>query len=203
MFRNYFVTAFRYLWKQKGFSVINLIGLTVGLSVCYFALSFVSFELSHDWYHEKSDRIYRLVTNVKTPNGIDYLSTTAPMGPAVQAAFPEVQAATRIFLDHLIIQKDQEQYADEKIAYADSSLFSVFTFPLISGNPDNILKAPYSIVLSETSAKKYFGSKNPVGGILLVNGKERAQVTGVMKDIPQNSHFRVDMLVSMSTLGEE
>ena len=203
MFRNYFVTAFRYLWKQKGFSVINLIGLTVGLSVCYFALSFVSFELSHDRYHEKSDRIYRLVTDVKTPNGIDYLSTTAPMGPAVQAAFPEVQAATRIFLDHLIIQKDQEQYADEKIAYADSSLFSVFTFPLISGNPDNILKAPYSIVLSETSAKKYFGSKNPVGGILLVNGKERAQVTGVMKDIPQNSHFRVDMLVSMSTLGEE
>ena len=203
MIRNYFVTAFRYLWKQKGFSVINLIGLTVGLSVCYFALSFVSFELSHDRFHEKSDRIYRLVTDVKTPNGIDYLSTTAPMASAIQAAFPEVQGATRIFLDHLIIQKGQDQYADEKIAYADSSLFSVFTFPLISGNPNNILKAPYSIVLSETSARKYFGNKNPVGGILLVNGKERAQVTGVMKDIPHNSHFRVDMLVSMSTLGEE
>ncbi|SEI81699.1 putative ABC transport system permease protein [Dyadobacter koreensis] len=203
MFRNYFVTAFRYLWKQKGFSVINLIGLTVGLSVCYFALTFVSFELSHDRYHEKSERIYRLVTDVKTPNGIDYLSTTAPMASAMEAAFPEVQAATRIFLDHLIIQKDQEQYADEKIAYADSSLFSVFSFPLISGNPDNILKAPYSIVLSETSARKYFGDENPVGGILLVNGKERAQVTGVMKDIPHNSHFRVDMLLSMSTLGEE
>jgi len=203
MFRNYFVTAFRYLWKQKGFSVINLTGLTVGLSVCYFALSFVSFEMNYDRYHEKSDRIYRLVTDVKTTNSIDYLSTTATMAPGIQAAFPEIQAATRIFLDHLIIQKDEGQYADEQIAYADSSLFSVFTFPLISGNPDHVLTAPYTLVLSETSARKYFGEHNPIGRTLLVNGKERAQVTGVMKDMPQNSHFRVDMLVSMSTLGEE
>ncbi|MCF2442892.1 ABC transporter permease [Dyadobacter sp. CY345] len=203
MLRNYFITAFRYLWKQKSFSLINLIGLTAGLSVCYFALSFVAFELRHDRHHENADRIYRLVTDVKTPNGIDYLSTTAPIAPALRSAFPEVEAATRIFLDHLIIQKDNEQYADEKIAYADSSLFSVFTFPLISGNPDNILKAPYSIVLSETSAHKYFGNKNPVGETLLVNGKDRAEITGVMKDMPQSSHFKVDMLVSLSTLGEE
>jgi putative ABC transport system permease protein len=202
MIRNYFVTAFRYLWKQKGFSIINLIGLSIGLCVCYFALSFVAFELSYDSYHEKSDRIYRLVTDVETPNGKDYLSTTATMAPAIQEAFPEVQSAARIFLDYLIVQKDQEQYGEEKIAYADSSIFSVFTFPLLSGNPHTVLKSPYSIVLSETAARRYFGNKNPLGNTLLINGKEQAQVTGVMKDMPQNSHFRVDMLVSMSTLGE-
>lgn len=202
MIRNYFVTAFRYLWKQKGFSIINLIGLSIGLCVCYFALSFVAFELSYDSYHEKSDRIYRLVTDVETPNGKDYLSTTATMAPAIQEAFPEVQSAARIFLDYLIVQKDQEHYGEEKIAYADSSIFSVFTFPLLSGNPHTVLKAPYSIVLSETAAQRYFGNKNPLGKTLRINGKEPAQVTGVMKDIPQNSHFRVDMLVSMSTLGE-
>lgn len=202
MFRNYFVTAFRYLWKQKGFSIINLVGLSIGLCVCYFALTFVAFELSYDNYHEKSDRIFRLVTDVETPNGKDYLSTTATMAPAIKAAFPEVESAARIFLDYLIVQKGQEQYGEEKIAYADSSVFSVFTFPLVSGNPRTVLKTPYSIVLSETAARRYFGDKNPLGNTLLINGKEPALVTGVMKDMPQNSHFRVDMLVSLSTLGE-
>jgi len=202
MLRNYFVTAFRYLLKQKVFSVINLVGLTVGLCVCYFALSFVFFELSYDGYHEKSDRIYRLVTNVETANGTDFLSTTAPMGPAVQAVFPEVESAARIFLDHLIIQKDQEQFADEKIAYVDSSVFSIFTFQLLSGNPATALQAPYSVILTETAAKRYFRAKNPLGHTLLINGKDRALVTGVMKDIPNNSHFNVSMLFSLSTLGE-
>lgn len=203
MLKNYFITAIRYLWKQKGFSIINLIGLTIGMSVCYFALLFVHFELSYDTYHEKADRIYRLVTDIKTEHGTDKLSTTAIMAPAIQAAFPEVQASTRIFLDYLIIQMDEEQYGEEKIAYADSSIFSVFTFPLTSGNPVKSLNAPYSVILSETSARKYFGEQNPLGKTLKVNGKEQATVTGVMKDIPENSHFKVDMLFSMSTLGEE
>jgi putative ABC transport system permease protein len=203
MLKNYVITAVRYLWKQKGFSVINLIGLTIGMSVCYFALLFVRFELNYDTYHEKSDRIYRLVTDIKTEHGTEQLSTTATMAPAIQSAFPEIQAATRIFLDHLIIQKGKEQYSEEKVAYADSSIFSVFTFPLVSGNPIQSLVVPYSVVLSETSAHKYFGEDNAVGKILLVNGKEQATVTGVMKDIPDNSHFKVDMLFSLSTLGEE
>lgn len=203
MLKNYFTTAIRYLWKQKGFSIINLIGLTIGMSVCYFALLFVRFELSYDTYHEKSDRIYRLVTDIKTDHGVDQLSSTATMAPAIKSAFPEVQAATRIFLDYLIIQKDKEQYSEENIAYADSSIFSVFTFPLLSGNSKESLAVPYSVILSETSARKYFRDENPVGKTLKVNGKEQATITGVMKDIPDNSHFKVDMLFSLSTLGEE
>jgi len=203
MLKNYFITAVRYLWKQKGFSAINLIGLTIGMSVCYFALLFVRFELNYDAYHEKSDQIYRMVTDIKTEHGTEQLSTTATMAPAIQSAFPEIQAAARIFLDHLIIQKGKEQYSEEKVAYADSSVFSVFTFPLISGNSGQSLVVPYSVILSETSAHKYFGDENAIGKILLVNGKEQATVTGVMKDIPDNSHFKVDMLFSLSTLGEE
>ncbi|WP_159471069.1 ABC transporter permease [Dyadobacter sp. 3J3] len=203
MLKNYFLTAIRYLLKQKGFSVINLIGLTIGMSVCYFALLFVQFELSYDTYHKKADRIYRLVTDIKTDHGTDQLSTTATMAPAIQAAFPEVQATTRIFLDYLIIQKGEEQYSEEKIAYVDSSIFSVFTFPLVSGNPSKSLNVPYSVILSETAARKYFGEENALGKTLKVNGKELATVTGVMKDIPDNSHFKVDMFFSLSTLGEE
>jgi putative ABC transport system permease protein len=203
MLKNYFTTAVRYLWKQRGFSVINLVGLSIGMSVCYFALLFVHFELSYDTYHEKSDRIYRLVTDVKTAHGTDLLSTTATMAPAIESAFPEVEAAARVFLDQLIVQKGSGQYAEEKIAYADAAIFSVFSFPLVSGSPLFSLNAPYSVVLSETSARKYFGKENALGQTLLINGKEQATVTGVMKDIPDNSHFKVDMLFSLATLGEE
>ena len=204
MLKNNLKTAFRYLWHHKVFSGINLIGLATGLCVCYFALLYVHFELSYDTFHEKGDRIYRLVTDVKTSTGISYESSTGAMGPAIQAAFPEVEKVTRIFLDYLIIQKDQHHFDEEKIAYADASLFSVFTFPLLSGDPKSVLNAPNTIVLSASAARKYFGTENPVGKTLIINGNNRApaQVTGVMKDIPYHSHFRVDMLVSMATLGE-
>ncbi|QEC67537.1 FtsX-like permease family protein [Panacibacter ginsenosidivorans] len=203
MFKTYCKTALKYLWHHKAFSAINIVGLATGLCVCFFALLYVNFELSYDSFNKNADSIYRLVTDVQTQTGIDYQSTSAPMGPALQAAFPEVKASTRIFLDNLIIQKDENNFADETIAYADGSLFDVFTLPLLNGKPSKALEAPYTIVLSETAAKKYFGTDNPVGKTLLLDGKFPAVVTGLMKDIPYNSHFRVDILVSMSTLLKE
>lgn len=203
MIKNNFKTAFRYLWSHKIFSDINLIGLATGLCVCFFALLYVQFELSYDNYNQKEDRIYRLVTDVKTPAGINYESASAPMAPAIQAAFPEVQSATRVFLDYLIVQKDQDNFGEEAIAYADSSLFSVFTLPLLRGNSATVFNAPFDIVLSETYARKYFGNDDPIGKTLLIDGKNRATVTGVMKDMPYNSHFRVGLFLSMSTLLKE
>jgi putative ABC transport system permease protein len=146
------------------------------------------------------DNIYRVVVDAKTSNGIDYRGTSLPLAPAVKEAFPEVKAATRIFLDYLIFQNDVGVQNEEKIAYADSTLFSVFTFHLINGNEREVLNAPFQVVLSESCAKKYFGNDNPIGKTLLINGKDRAYVTGVIQDIPYNSHFRVDLFVSMSTL---
>lgn len=203
MFKTYCKATVKYLWHHKAFTCINAVGLAVGFCVCYFALLYVHFELSYDNYHKDADNIYRLVTDVQTQTGIDYQSSSAPMAPAIQNSFPEVKAATRIFLDNLIIENAAGNYTDETIAYADASLFQVFTLPLLSGNPHTILEAPYSIVLSETAAKKYFGTDNPVGKTLLIEGKYPAAVKGLMKDMPYNSHFRADILVSMSTLLKE
>ena len=203
MLKNNFKTAFRYLWSHKVFSGINLIGLATGLCVSFFAILYVHFELSYDNYNKDADRIYRLVTDVETSAGTNYESTSAPMAPAITAAFPEVQAATRVFLDYLIVQKDQDNYGEESIAYADSSLFSVFTLPLVRGNIATIFNVPFNIVLSETAAKKYFGKEDSIGKTLLIDGENPATVTGIMKDMPNNSHFRVDIFLSMSTLLKE
>ncbi len=201
MLRNYLKITLRNLIRSKTYSLINIGGLTLGIVVCFFALLYVRFELSYDTFNEKADRIYRLVTDVETSTGIEYQSTPGALAPALQGTFPEVEGATRVFLDYLILQKDQEEAREEKIAYADSSLFSIFTLPLLSGNPATVLNAPYQVVLSETAARTYFGAADPLGKVLLVNGKEPATVTGIMKDMPQNSHFRVEVLVSMATLG--
>lgn len=200
MLKNFLGSTITYFKNHKSFLFINLTGLTVGLTACYFAFLYVSFELSYDSYHKNVDNIYRVVVDAKTSNGVDYRGTSLPLAPAVKEAFPEVQAATRIFLDYLILQNDTGVQNEEKIAYADSTLFSVFTFSLINGNPREVLNAPFQVVLSESCARKYFGSANPVGKTLLINGKDRAYVTGVFQDIPYNSHFRVDLFVSMSTL---
>lgn len=200
MFRHYFKTAFRFAKNHKGYFGINLTGLAVGMCVCFFASLYVNFELSYDSYHEKADRIYRLVTDVKTSTGTFHQSSSGPMASAMRASFPEVQGATRIFLDYLIVRSDDLNAAEENIAYADSTLFSVFTLPLIHGDPKTILNAPWNIVLSETAARKYFGFTDPIGKTLLINSSQTAYVTGLMKDMPYNSHWRVDILISMPSL---
>lgn len=200
MIRNYLRNAFRYFYKHPLATGINLFGLGVGITVCFFALLYVRFELSYDAYHENANQIYRLVTDVQTSTGLSLESTSPPMGPAIQDNFPEVAASVRLCLDYLIVQNEERDYfKEEDIAYADSSLFSFFSFPLIQGNPATALEQPLSVVLSETAAINYFGTTNCLGKTLLLD-ESTAQVTGVMEDMPDNTHFRVDMLVSMSTL---
>ena len=204
MLLNYFRTTLRYLWTHRFFSGINLLGLAVGLCVCFLAALYVQFELSYDTYHEKANRIYRLVTDVETSTGVSYESTSAPMAPALQSAFAEVENATRILIDYLIVQpEDRSFFGEETVAYADPSLFSVFTFPLLSGNAATALEAPLTVVLSETAAHRFFGTADCVGETLLLDETQVATVTGVMKDMPYNSHFRVDIFVSMATLLKE
>ncbi len=200
MLRNHFRTTLRYLWSHKFFSGVNLLGLAVGLCICFLAGLYVQFELSYDAYHENADRIYRLVTDVETSTGVSYESTPAPMAPTLQSAFGEVENATRVLLDYLIVQpEDRSFFGEETVAYVDPSVFSVLTFPLISGDAATALEAPLTVVLSETAAQRFFGTKNCLGETLLLDNSP-ATVTGVMRDMPHNSHFRVDILVSMATL---
>src|ERR1700744_2079474 len=203
MLKNYFKTTFRYFWTHKTFSLINIIGLATGICVCFFALFYVQFELSRDSYNQKADNIYRLVTNIKTSSGINYESTPTPMGPAIKAAYPGIKDMARVFMDDMILQSNPNNATKEEVAYADSSVFKVFTWPLLRGNIGHIFVAPCNVVLSETAAKKYFGNSDPIGQTMMINGQTKAVVTGIMKDIPYNSHLRVDIIFSITTLVDD
>jgi putative ABC transport system permease protein len=201
MIRNYFKTAFRNLWKHKIFSFINLTGLAIGMTACFLIFLYVRFELSYDRVHKKADRIYRLVCDTKTPTETLYESiTSAPMAINIKRDFPEVEAVVRIEESSFLVRRGDIKFQEERSLYADSAFFSVFDFPLVKGDPRKALTAPLSIVLSESAAQKYFGSSDPMGQTLLLRGDNLvATVTGVMKDFPGNTHFRADMLLSMST----
>ncbi|HYD92786.1 MAG TPA: ABC transporter permease, partial [Flavobacterium sp.] len=204
MLKNYLRTALVYFLNQKAFTLINLIGLTIGIIVCFFSMLYIGFELSYDRYNSKAERIFRVVTDMRTSNGVEYKGTSPPMAPAILEMFPEVESATRIGLDYYMVRTEGNQINsyEEKIAYADSSLFSVFDFNFVSGNKRRALREPFSVVLSESLSRKYFGNEDPLNKILVLDADTRVTVTGVMEDMPENSHFRVDMLMSLATLLE-
>jgi len=201
MFKNYFKIAVRNLLRHKAFSFINIMGLAVGMAACFLIFQYVTFELSYDNFHSKGDRIYRVVTDTKTPSEtITQAATTTPIAINVKKDFPEVEDAVRLGRDGFLVRKGDVKFQEEKVVLADSTFFNVFDFPLIAGDKNTALKEPMSIVLSETAAKKYFGKSQPIGQQLLLTGKAiNSTVTGVMKDIPENSQIQADMLVSLSS----
>ncbi len=201
MFKNYFKIAVRNLLRHKAFSFINILGLAVGLSACFLIFLYVSFETNYDNFHSKADRIYRLVTDIKTPSDLLKTgSTSAPVVINMQRDFPEVESAVRISGQSFLVKKGNDRFQEKNTIMADSTLFGVFDFPLIYGDKNTALKEPMSIVFSQTAAKKYFGNVNPVGqNVLLTGDAINATITGVMKDIPENSQIKADMIVSMSS----
>lgn len=204
MFKNYLKIALRNLWKHKVFSFINIMGLTVGMSACFLIFLYVNFELSYDAFNTKSDRIYRLVTDIKTPSEtINAGITSWAFGPSIKSDFPEVEAFTRVSGGSFLVRKGDIKFQEDKTVMADSTLFQVFDFKLIKGDPKTALKDQLSIVFTEKAAKKYFGDADPVGQTLLLSGEGLpAKVTGVMKDIPENSQIKGDMFVSMTTMTQ-
>ncbi|HYH14414.1 MAG TPA: ABC transporter permease [Flavisolibacter sp.] len=204
MIKNYFKIAFRSLWRRKGFSFINIMGLAIGITACFLIFLYVRFELSYDSFHSKAPHIYRLVTDVKTPSETIHAGITSwPMAPNIKADFPEVASFVRINKTDVLVRKGDKKFQEGQVLWADSSFFNVFDFSLIKGNQQAVLKELFSIVLSESSAKKYFGKEDPIGQTLLLYGESYpAKVTGVMKDIPENSHIKADMLISMATLTQ-
>jgi putative ABC transport system permease protein len=201
MIKNYFKIALRKLWKHKVFSFINIMGLAVGMTACFLIYLYVHFETSYDAFNTKANRIYRIITDIKTPSDLlQWSSTSAPMAINMQKDFPEVESAVRISGQSFLIRKDDKKFQEENSIMADSSLFNIFDFPLVYGDKNTALKEPMSIVLSQTAAKKYFGNTNPVGqNVLLTGAAINATITGVMKDIPENSQIKADMIVSMSS----
>lgn len=201
MFKNYLKIAFRNLAKTKGFSTINIMGLAVGLTACFLIFLYVQFELSYDSFHSRSDRIYRVVANVKTPTELIVGSRPAmAVPPHLKHDFPEIESAVRIAQDELLVRKDDIKVAEENAAWVDSAFFNVFDFKLIKGDRKTALRDQFTVVLSETASKKIFGNKDPMGQTILI-GEEAfpTKVTGLMKDMPENSQFKADLLMSMTT----
>jgi putative ABC transport system permease protein len=180
-------------------------GLTVGLTAFFLIFLYVQFELSYEAFNTKADRIYRVVSDIKTPT--ETINAGGPswaVGAHVKQDFPEIESAVRITGASLLVRKGDIKFQEDNTMFADSSFFRVFDFKLLKGNPQTALKDKFSIVLSQSAAKKYFGDANPVGQtVLLTESGFNATITGLMKDMPENSQIQADMLVSMTTLTEE
>ncbi|WP_143305976.1 ABC transporter permease [Chitinophaga vietnamensis] len=204
MFKNYFYVALRNLWKNKGFSAINIFGLAIGLATCLLIMIYVTDELSYDRYNVNASRIYRMNTDIHYGGELHNFATTpAPLAATMKQAFPDVEEVTRFRVyGGLQVRKGADDINEEHVVYADSTLFRVFTLPLIAGDPATALQLPRHVVLTETTARKYFNSTDVVGRTLLVNDSVSFTVSGVMKDVPMQSHFRFTFFVSMAGVPE-
>ena len=200
MFINYLKTAWRNLIKNKGFTALNGLGLTLGIATCLLIVFYVLDELSYDRYNENADRIYRINNLIKFGgNEGVYASSPAPVAQTLKNDFPEIDHVVRLQnAGRIRVKKGNGYIREDHAVYADSSLFTVFTLPLIEGKTANALKNPNSVVITEQIAKKYFNRTDVVGRTLLMNDNEPYQITGVMKDIPVESHFRFDFFFAMS-----
>jgi len=191
MFKNYIKVALRNLWKNKAFSAINIIGLASGLAVCLLIVLYVVDELSYDKYNVKADRIYRIDADIFFNNTSAIFAVSPdPLGPALKRDFPGIEEIARVnYQGGILIKKNNQNVQDDNAAFADSTFFKVFTVSMIEGDPSTALKEPNSIVIDETTAKKYFNSTNVVGKTLYVDNSTNCKITGVIKDIPKRSHF--------------
>lgn len=192
MFKFYLKTAVRNLFKFKSISSINIIGLTVGIAVCILLLLYVQDELSFDRYHQHSDRIFRILENDRP-----YISPQVSEIASVN--FPEIERSARILVrDQCMIQYKEKQFIEKQFSYADPDLFSIFSFKLKKGNPATVLKRPFSIVISEAIAYKYFGEEDPIGKVLRLQNELDYTITGLMEEMPHNSHFRYNILATLA-----
>lgn len=203
MFKNYFKVALRNLWKNKTFSFINMAGLAIGLSCFLLIALYVLDELSFDKYNKYADRIYRINSDIRFGGADLHMPVTAdPMGEVLKKDYPQIEQYTRIYNSNgnKLIKKGNEYINENRVAHVDSTFFDVFTLPAISGDTHTALNEPNTVVVTESTAKKYFGTTDVIGKTIETNDKVAYKITAVIKDIPQNSHFNFDFLFSMKNV---
>jgi ABC-type antimicrobial peptide transport system permease subunit len=197
MFGNYFKISVRNIRKHKGFSAINVLGLSIGMACCLLILLFLLDDLSYDKFHKNSDNLYQIITesNIegkirKTPNA------PAPLAQTIRNQIPEVINTARMaYVGGPVFMYNEKSYYENSVCFADPSLFEMFDFPFVKGDPETALSNPLSAVIDETTAGKYFGVKNPVGEVLRYNNETDLVVTGVIKDVPYNSTIRFNIVL--------
>ena len=204
MLRSYFKIGWRNLSHQWRYSLINISGLSVAMTCCMFILLFVRDEQSYDKHHEGHDRIYRVVrddiNNAKESE--PYATTPRAMALTMRTDLPEVEAAATLFqCRQMVFQYEDKQFYESRVFETDSNLFKVFTFPFIKGSAKEALVTPQSIIITESTARKYFDSEDPIGKQIRIESAEYF-VSGVIRDVPDNSHFRFDILIPLRTIEE-
>ena len=205
MLKNYLIIAWRSLRKHFTYSLINILGLGLGFATFILLATWIRHEMSYDRFHEKSNSIYRASLEYGFGGQVSKtaVSPTALL-PALQKNFAEVENGVRLYnassWNAFIIRKDDKLFQENRFYYADSAFFDVFSFHLLQGNPKSVLATPNSVVLTEAMAKKYFGNDSPIGQVIQVNNRTDFTVTGVMENVPSNSHIQFDFVASFSSL---
>jgi putative ABC transport system permease protein len=207
MFKNLLLVAIRNFKKDKWYSLLNILGLTIGITFSLFLIFYIKDELSYDKYNVNSDRLYRITAYIKEPekDTMKLAITQVPLGPTLKNEFPEVEQATRfVQAGKYQFKKDALRFYQDKVFFADSNVFKVFTCQFIEGNPNTALNVTHSVVLTQSVAEKIFGNVSPIVGKTLQNDKgETFKVTAVIKDVPHNSHIIYKALISYSTLPKD
>ncbi|MEJ1240631.1 ABC transporter permease [Chryseolinea sp. T2] len=209
MIKNYLLTAFRSFFKNRSFTILNVLGLSIGIVASLLILQYVKYERSYDAFHTKANDIYRIQYN-QWQNGklrFECAAAVPAVGPALKNNFPEVRRFTRLFPVSGVISYESptgiKSFREEKMQITDSSVFEVFDFKLVKGDKSDVLSGPNKAAISERAAKRYFSDEDPIGKTISWDGDRKFEVHGVFADVPDNSHIKFDFMLSYQTLNNE
>ena len=204
MFRNYLITAYRNSLKHKLYAGINILGLAIGITCCLFIILYVQHERSYDQFHEKKDRIFKVLRTNDRDGYYEIGPISAPYAEALRNDFPEeVEAAVRVMPRQGLITYEDKAFDGDNISFVGRDFFRVFTFPLIQGDTATALNEPGSVVLTQEMARKYFGDEDPIGKIIEYENEYPLVVTGVLAPVPENSHIKIDFLASIHSFENQ
>lgn len=205
IFKNYLITAWRNIVKDKFYTLLNIVGLSIGLITAIYIFLYVVDELTYDKSHVNHKRIYRLESHF-TINGKDdfFAVTQVPLAPTLKDEYPEIEEYVRFLpTGTLFLKYGEREFQEDSIVYADSTLFKVFTHPVTKGDPTTMLNRPYTMVMTESLAKKYFGDEDPVGKTVKSVEGNLYEITGVIRDLPGNLHVRFNGILSVATIRQQ
>ena len=201
MFKNYIKSAIRNMKRQKGYSLINLAGLAIGITCFILIFLYVRYEFSFDRFHENDQNIYRVIADTSEAymGKSQVAITPAPLASAMEEAFPEVLKAAKVESERAVMEYGDHRFTEDRIYYVDPAFLEIFDFPLVAGDPKTALSEPNCLLVSRDMAEKYFGRENPVSRTIRVDSRDY-RITGILENIPGNTHFRFDFLASFSSL---
>jgi len=204
MFKSYLKIAFRNLGRNKSYTLINITGLAIGIAVSFLILLYVVHEFTYDRHLKNHENIYRVAAKVEVQgNQFEIAQAMGPLAPALKQQFPEVETAGRTYIEFPFLAFEDKVFYEENVYYADQEILDIFSPFWIKGDRENALRAPFSIILTAEIANKYFGDSDPIGKVIKWNGRDDYTITGIVKKLPENTHFQFNLLASFTTLEKQ